>query len=256
MKLIDILKELNLSGHYKDRKKERVDNILDLYVSKNALGNFTLDQVKEPLIKYIQNILYKKLSDLENKDTVPLSETYRVGYKFFIPVIETGGRKYSITLTTLEGTGTYYYVIVKENSLVSVIISDAEDFGKEVREHSKRKYGDEPVKILEFPEALYPIDLNKVMGIEDPKKEKPSTENISYTIRTDYRKGAEFEHEKFGKGKIINTSTGVGGKGDANGKLDWIDVDFGKPFVSGGKLQTVRRIPNIYTKTYFDYPLE
>ena len=61
---------------------------------------------------------------------------------------------------------------------------------------------------------------------------------------------------EIGKGKIVNTSNGAAGKGDANGKLDWVEVDFGKPFLSGGKLQTVRRIPNIYTKTYFDYPLE
>ena len=255
MKLIDILKELNLSDHYKDRKKERVDGILDLYVSKEALGNFTLSQVKESLIKHIQEVINKKLSTLETQD-IPLSKNYRIGYKFFVPVIEANGKKYPITLTTLEGTGTYYYVVIKDNTLVTLIISDAEDFEKEIKDHSKREYGDEPIKILNIPGIVYSIDLNKVMGVEAPKKEKPSEETLDYTVRTDYRKGADFEHKKYGKGKIINTSTGVGGKGDANGKLDWIDVDFGKPFVSGGKLQTVRRIPNIYTKVYFDYPFE
>ena len=250
IKLVDLLSELDLTDHYKKRKRERVDNILDLYISKNALGNFTLDQVKEPLIKYIQNVLYKKLSDLENKDTVPLSETYRVGYKFFIPVIETGGRKYSITLTTLEGTGTYYYVIVKENSLVSVIISDAEDFGEEVRKHSKRKYGDEPVKILEFPEALYPIDLNKVMGVEVSNK-KVSKEDLPYKVKSDYRTGSKFIHNDYGTGTVVTTSVGTKGDPGISGVLDWIEVDFGKPFVSGGKLQKTRKIPNVYTTTYF-----
>lgn len=255
MKLIDILKELLPSDHYKDRKKERVDNITDIYVPKEALGNFTLGQVKEPLIKHIQEVINKKLASLESLD-MPLSKNYRIGYKFFTPVIENNGKKYPITITTLEGTGTYYYIIVKDDNLVTIIISDVEDFEKEVRDHSKRKYNDEPIKILNVPGSIYPIDLNKVMGIEGPKKERISQEYLPYVIRTDYRKGAEFEHEKYGKGKIVNTSTGVGGKGDANGKLDWVEVDFGKPFVSGGKLQTVRRIPNIYTKVYFDQPLE
>lgn len=255
IKLIDILKELDLSGHYKDRKKERVDNILDLYVSKNALGDFTLNQVKEPLIKHIQEVLNRKLFSLESQD-IPLSKNYRIGYKFFVPVIEVENKKYPITLTTSEGIGTYYYVIIKENTLVTLIISSAEDFEKEVKEHSAREYEGEPIKILELPGSIYSIDLNKIMGVKAPKKEKPSQEQVPYIVRTDYRKGADFEHEKFGKGKIVNTSTGTGGKGDANGKLDWVDVDFGKPFVSGGKLQTVRRIPNVYTKTYFDYPLE
>jgi hypothetical protein len=255
MKLIDILKELGLSSHYKDRKKERVDNITDIYVPKEALGDFTLNQIKEPLIKYIQEIINKKLTSLESLD-MPLSENYRIGYKFFIPVIESNNKKYPITITTLKGTGTYYYIIVKDNSLITIVISDAGDFEKEVRDHSKRNYGDEPVKILNVPGSIYPIDLNKVMGIEGPKKEKLSQEQLPYVIRTDYRKGADFEHEKFGKGKIVNTSTGVGGKGDANGKLDWVEVDFGKVFVSGGKPQTVRRIPNIYTKIYFDNPFE
>jgi hypothetical protein len=255
MRLIDILKELYPTGHYKDRKKERVDNITDIYVPKEALGNFTLNQIKEPLIKYIQEIINKKLVGLESLD-MPLSKTYRIGYKFFIPVIESNGKKYPVTITTLKGIGTYYYIIVKNDSLITIIISDAEDFEKEVKDHSKRNYEGEPIKILDIPGAVYPIDLNKVMGIEDPRREKLSIENEPYTIRTDYRKGADFEHEKYGKGKIVNTSNGTSGKGDANGKLDWVEVDFGKPFLSGGKLQTVRRIPNIYTKTYFDYPLE
>tara|TARA_B110000503_G_C7131333_1_gene406933 strand:- start:345 stop:1106 length:762 start_codon:yes stop_codon:yes gene_type:complete len=253
MKLIDILKELSLSPHYKDRKKERVDSITNIYVSKEALGNFTLNQVKEPLIKYIQDVLNKKLVSLESLN-MPLSEAYRIGYKFFIPVIENNGKKYPITLTTLDGIGTYYYIIVKDNELVTLIISDAEDFEKEVRDHSKRVYGDEPLKILNIPGVIYSIDLNKVMDVEGPKKEKLSQEQLPYTIRTDYRKGADFEHEKYGKGKIVNTSAGAAGKGDANGKLDWVETDFGKEFVSNGKVQTVRRIPNIYTRIYFDNP--
>ena len=256
MKLIDILKELYLTTHYKDRKKERVDNITNISIPKESLGDFTLNQVKEPLIKYIQEILNKKLVSLESVN-MSLSETYRIGYKFFAPVIESNNKKYPITITTLKGIGTYYYIIVKDNELITIVISDAEDFEKEVRDHSKRNYGDEPVKILNVPGFIYPIDLNKVMGIEGPKKERLSQEQLPYVIRTDYRKGADFEHEKHGKGTIVNTSTGASGRGDANGKLDWVEVDFGKLFVSGGgKPQTVRRIPNIYTKIYFDNPFE
>lgn len=261
IKLIDILKELSLSKHYKERKVDRVKNISDVYVSKDALGNFTLSQVKEPLIKHIQEVLGKKLHALEHQD-MPLSEGYRIGYKFFIPVIETGNKQYPITLTTSEGTGNYYYVIVKDNTLVTLIISDAKDFEAEVKEHSKREYEGEPVKILEFPGAIYSVNLNKVMGVEGPKKEKPSQESVPYTVRADYRAGANFIHKDYGTGTIVNTSTGTGGKGDANGKLEWVDVDFGKDYLTTNALTKkrevtkIRRIHNVYTKTYFDYPLE
>ena len=52
--------------------------------------------------------------------------------------------------------------------------------------------------------------------------------------------------------EVMTSMLGAGGWSD--GKLDWVEVDFGKSFVSNGKVQTVRRIPNIYTRIYFDNP--
>ena len=51
---------------------------------------------------------------------------------------------------------------------------------------------------------------------------------------------------------IATTSNGSSGKGDTNGRLDWVDVDFKKPFLKGGVLTTIRRIAPVYTKIYFD----
>lgn len=249
-KLIEILQELISTDHYNKRKIERIDNITDIYIPKEALGDFTLSQVKEPLIKYIQNVINKELIRLESSKDIPLSKTYRVGYKFFMPIIKIRDKKYPIILKTLEGTGTYYYVIIKDNNLITVIISDAKDFEKEIINHSKRKYEDENIKILKH-EYIYPIDLNKVMGVESKEEEKISEKDLPYKVRTDYRINTPFEHNTYGKGTIVATSSGNTGKSDQRGTLDWIEVDFGKPFISGGKLQKTRKIPNVYAKTYF-----
>jgi hypothetical protein len=64
IKLIDILNELTFDQHYPDRKKIRVDNIRKVIVPKEALGNFTLSEIQEPLINAIKSKLSLKLSTL------------------------------------------------------------------------------------------------------------------------------------------------------------------------------------------------
>lgn len=253
IKLIEILKELGLSRHYEKRKIDRVDNITDIYIPKEALGDFKLSEVKESIIKNIQNEVYDRLKRLE-PENIPSSMTFRIGYKILAPVIQTPNKIYPITLITSKGTGNYYYAIIKDNVLVTLIVSSNEDFEEDIKKHSERKQIDEPIKIIEPPGIIYSINLNQLMNKQE--KEKTSQEVIPYKIRTDYRVGASFEHDKYGTGTIVSTSSGNRGIADQRGMLDWVDVDFKKPYLSGGKLQTIRRIPSVYTKIYFDYPLE
>jgi hypothetical protein len=247
IKLLEILQELISTTHYDERKQDRIINIKNITIPKEALSNFTLNQIEQPLIKYIQDSILIKLKSLESQD-IPSSQNYYVGYKFYTPVIETNGKQYPITIKSSDLTGTYYYVIIHKERLITLVLTSEEDLRNKITSHLERKGISTPLKIIQS--APSPINLNKLMGIES-KEEKISEKDIPYKVRTDYRINTPFEHDAYGKGTIVATSSGNTGKSDQRGMLDWIEVDFGKPFLSGGKLQKTRKIPNIYAKTYF-----
>jgi len=253
IKLIDLLKELSFGSHYTSRKENRVMGIKKVIVSKEALGDFTLNQIQEPLIKEIQNIVLTKLKGIEAQD-VPASKSSIIGYKFLIPVLEVNGKKYPITIVSDKGTGTYYYVIIYQNFIRTIVLSTSEDFTQDVIKHSERKETDKniPIHIFEPEGAKYSINLNRLMGIKTETK-KVLEKDLPYKVRTDYRIGANFEHNTYGTGKIVATSSGNTGKANQRGMLDWIEVNFGKPHFSGGKLQNTRKITGVYAKPYFEY---
>ena len=246
-KLLEILQELVSTNHYNERKTDRVINIENVIVPKEALGKFTLNEIQKPLIKTIQDSILMKLKSIESQD-IPSSQNYYVGYKFYTPVIETNGKQYPINIKSSDLKGTYYYVLIHKEKLITLVLTDAEDLNKKISSHFERKEIDIPIKIIQS--APTPINLNKIMGVET-KEEKISEKDLPYKVRTDYRINTPFEHDTYGKGTIVATSAGNTGKSDQRGMLDWIEVDFGKPFLSGGKLQKTRKIPNIYAKTYF-----
>lgn len=250
MNLIKILKELISTDHYDGRKKDRVINIQRVEVSKEALGNFTLSQVQESIIKEIQNITLNRLKTLELKD-FPASQNYYIGYKFMAPIIKANNKQYPITIISEKGTGTYYYVIIYEEKLITLVLSDSDNFEEDIPKHLERKKIDIPIKTLTSSELNYIINLNKLMGIEDPKPKKVSEDDLPYKVRTDYRINSKFTHEDYGDGKIIATSSGTKGTADSRGMLSWIDVEFNTPFISGGKSQKIKRFTNIYAKPYF-----
>jgi len=85
----------------------------------------------------------------------------------------------------------------------------------------------------------------------DFEKALVSKDSLDYKVRTDYRKGGDFRHKKYGVGTIVNTSSGVTGQPNQQGKLDWVDVDFHKSYIDGGKVQRIRRMPNVYATAYW-----
>jgi len=253
IKLLDILLELNLTDHYNERKTGRVTNIDKVVVPKEALGEFTLSQIQEPLIKKIQDITFSKLEKLEKNKEISLSQSFYVTYKFLTPILKsTNGKKYPITIISKEGTGSFYYVIVYKDTLITLILSSSDDLYKDSIKHLERKNKDIPVKVLEYENTVQ-IDLDELMGVKKEKEEKEiKPEDLPYKVRTDYRIGANFEHKTYGIGKIVATSSGNRGTADSRGMLDWVEVDFGKPYLSGGKFLKTRKIPNIYSNIYFD----
>jgi len=267
IKLIDILTELGFKyheddkykKHYEDRIKDRVDNIKKVIVPKEALGNFTLSQIQEPLIKAIQKDLHNINDRMLTTSDFAESKNSFVAYKIFTPFIRANRIDYPITIETEAGTGTYYYIVINDNNLSTIIVSDYENLRSKVEDHIKRVYPNDfkkgtPIKVISSLSEKVIFNLPELMGTVK-KPEKVLEKDLPYVVRTDYRIGANFEHNNYGTGKaagtITATSSGNAGKADSRGMLAWIDVDFKKDFLSGGKVQRIRRITNVYAKPYF-----
>lgn len=239
------LNELTLSTHWGERKAER-GNIIDIV---NYDGDFPLS--KEDIIKSVEDELSKRISQLEKISDIPISSNSTVAYKLIKPFIEMGGKLVPLQLKTIYykedqekiNIGTTYVAIINKNELITLLLvrGDDNDIITRVKAHDERKGQDLPVKLLSAIDVDYIVNPTKTTV----KLIDPST--LPYKLRTDYRKGKEFEHNIYGKGKIITTSNGTKGIGDSMGKLDWVEVDFGKPYVSGGKFMTTRKIKNVYT---------
>ena len=242
------LNELNITDHWAERVKER-GNILDI---ENLPKDYPLN--KDKIIQLIEDELANKANRLENLKDFPLSLTHQIGYKLLQPVINYNGKniilnlkvKYKTKDGEKTGIGNSYLAIIDNNSLITFILLSNDDsltIEKAMAEHMERKKKkSKPIKILNPTNYQFIIPTSKESEIDSITQDK-----LPYKARTDYRVGANFEHEKYGTGKIVATSAGSGGKGDSRGYLDWVDVDFGKTYVSGGIAKTIRRIPNIYT---------
>jgi hypothetical protein len=239
------LNELTLSTHWGKRKAER-GSIIDIV---NYDDGFPL--YKEDIIKSVEDELNKRISQLKKTSDIPVSSNSTVAYKLIKPFIKMGGKLIPLQLKTIYSkggqekinVGTTYVVIINKNELITLLLVNGSDDNiiTRAKSHDERKGQDRPVKLLSAIDVDYIVNPTKTtVELIDPSI-------LPYKLRTDYRKGAEFEHDVYGKGKIITTSNGTTGIGDNTGKLDWVEVDFDKPYVSGGKFMTTRKIKNIYT---------
>jgi hypothetical protein len=280
IKLINLLEELSLSGHYGNRKIERGD-ILDIVLPKEAYGDYSTVETRQKLKATIEKELDSRLSKLESSD-IDASKSADIGYKIIKPILISKDTKYPVTMTAeytvyekVEGkeipkrdkegkiikkksTGILYYGIISDNTFVTLMIENVKDdmdLEFKMRDHLKQKENkkNKPIKILTHPDFEYEIDIDELFGNKEKiKKEIPTEDSVEYSVRTDYRKNADFDHKTYGIGTIVNTSAGAGGKGDASGKLDWVEVDFGKPYSKGGQFFKTRKISPVFTKVYFD----
>jgi hypothetical protein len=260
VKLIDLLQELRPTQHYLERKIER-GAILNLILPREAYGDYNPEEAKSKIIQSISTELNSRLQRLENSD-VEASKTYIIGYKILKPILVFNNNKYPITIEIEEKDkgkviGSYWYGIIHDSAFITLILENAKtdaDLETKMINHLDRddkNLKNKPLKILTYNNYEYLINLDELFG-KYSEKEIPTEDSVEYTVRTDYRKGAPFTHKKHGDGTIVNTSTGTSGKGDMGGRLDWVDVDFKKMYVSKGVPTTIRRISPVYTKVYFD----
>jgi hypothetical protein len=270
-KIKDFILELSNTDHFAKRLGER-GNVLDILNLKDIpLKDYKFTEVKEKLKTNISEELVQRADKVLNKD-IPSSVMYDVGIKILKPVLVVDGEKYPLRLFAkstkeikdkegnvkevilVDNKGTLYFATVADNHVTTLLLLDKEDDNDlyfQIKDHvDRKKGGDKEAKILTPPNYIYEIDLDVLMGKEKEPQQGPALidpSTLPYKVRTDYRAGANFEHEKFGTGKIETTSAGSGGKGDSRGTLDWVDVKYPKPFLKGGKLTNIRRFDNILT---------
>jgi hypothetical protein len=268
--LRELINELNLSDHYINRKKER-GTILSISLSKDAYEGYQFSEVKDALIPKISKEYNDRLSRLESTSNVASSNQQAVGYKIIKPFLINNNTKYPIKLIVestkndklVRSEGNTPVVIIIDNTLITLLVlnnpTDAE-IEKQIKDHIAKKITKKTTKkitnlnykVLQFNDLEYKIDFNTLMGNVVPK-DKILPEDLPYTLKTAYRPKTQFTHKTYGTGTVIAAaSAGTrSGEPDSRGIVDWVEVDFGKPYVSGGKLQTTRRIPNVYTTLAF-----
>ena len=253
------LNELITTDHYNDRKKER-GNILDIVnLNQQILGDkYSVNEIKPKLIKDLEIELKNRLSKLEDFSQIPASYPKVVVYKVMKPAISINGKKFILDLkvdyTTKDiiktNIGNLYITIIINDKLVTLLLSEPEsntDIEKQIKDHLVReKLPIKPIVILSFDNLEYIIPL------DEPTEKAPEIIDIKtlpYKVRASYKVGSDFTHNNYGTGKII-TAAAAGsrsGEPDSRGIVDWIEVDFGKPYVLNGKFKKTRIINNVYT---------
>lgn len=273
IKLLKILKEILLfeailSDHYIERKKQR-GKIRDIIIPPASYEGYTRQETVDKLLPLLQSELYKRLEILENS-TLGISNKYNVGYIAFSPILKNKGEMYPIKMETLstvgksdiekEYIGKSYVAIVKGDVLVTLLVlaNPSDSYIKDgMLDHDMKnnKLNNKGYTVVRSPSSDFIIDINTLFGKEKEKskEEKIDISSLPYTVRAGYRPGTSFEHKTYGVGKIVAASShGTrSGEPDARGMVDSIEVDFGKPYLSGGKLQKTRKFNNIYSSLYF-----
>jgi hypothetical protein len=268
-----MLKEARQSAHYALRKEER-GRILDVKLPPAAYEGYDFKEVEAKLIPDIQDRLFRLLRAFEGKANDYSGTTIRT-FVVLYPKLVNNGKEFPIRMHVksskrdketgkikiVDDYGEFFELIIIDKTLVTLILLDGTDLDdstliKKTRDHLRKedsKYADNPIQIQRTTGYEYKINLKTLMQGEEIGLTKASItqDELKYTVKADYRKGSEFQHKEFGKGKIVGTSAGVKGEPGAGGRLDWIDVDFGKIYIKGGKAETIRRIPNVYTKAYW-----
>jgi len=259
------LQELRRTDHYNLRKKERGETILKIVnLSQEMLGDkYQVKDVAPKIIEDIQNELSKRLLQFETKNSFPLSFTESVGYRILKPILLVNGEKYELILKVKyskgedgegniimkDGEGTTYILSISDEALITLLLyptmtkDNLQDKLEDAELRKKDKDMKEKVKVLTLENFEYIISLDEPA----PTPDLIDANNLDYKLRTDYRREANFNHKKYGKGTIITTSAGVKGTGDSRGRLEWVEVDFKKPYYASGKYYETRKISNIYT---------
>lgn len=247
------IEELGPTDHYIERTTER--KIEGVFTPMSILGDeYDSDEFKAKLLKHIQNELNRRLEKLKNTDNIAHSRTHYIGYKILSPTVTKGGKTQPVRMSYIDGgkrlITELFLAIIHKNTLITFmgIKGNLDDIGLEtqVANHNKNA----KTMIMGNPEFI--IDIDTLMGKAKQKTDTINIEDLPYKVRTDYRKGATLNHKKYGKRKIINTSSGTSGDPGISGRLEWVEIEVDEyPDLKAKIMRNSIKIPNIYTQSYF-----
>lgn len=268
-----MIREVRQSEHYQLRKGER-GKILDLKVPAITYQGYDWKEVESKLKDVITERLFNLLRGFETKQTAYSGKINRV-FLILKPRVVKDGKEYPVTMhvkytkydaetkktTLVDNYGEAYVLIVTDNALVTLLLYKEADTTEDrleakAKDHLRREkpdVADNPMKVMPTSGYDFKIDIDELMKGKEValSQAEVSKEDLKYKVRTDYRKNADFHHDVYGPGKIVTTSTGAQGQPDPRGRLDWVDVEFKKPYIKDGKVLFVRRIPNVYANAYW-----
>lgn len=244
------LEELKTIPHWDQRIEER-GNILDII-------NFPKDYPisKQEVTKQIEYELIKRATRLENLKELPSSFPYQIGYKLFKPLLNYNGSnirlnlkvEYYVNGVKKIGIGSSFIALINDDTLITLLLVPHDDdstieSSMEKHQATKNKKH-KPVKII--------TSSNYEFIVSPPKQDidiKINPTTIPYKVKAAYRPGSNFTHDTYGNGTVVAAaSSGTrSGEPDSRGMVDWVEVDFGKPYVSGGQLKNTRRFEKVYT---------
>ena len=250
-----LLSEAQFHSHYSERKDLRVNRMLSIEIPGITVSDEELERVKAELL--VQLLAQCKLAE-----STPWTQT-PAGTGTIVLVArmqyQQGTTRYPIYVTTLKEPqsatqlrGDCYYIFINENTIYTIVNAEYSTWFETAASSTKRLYpGLKTITRKEINSAQIIIGaaVEKTVNQIDPA-------DLDYEVKSEYRvwspkKPMYFTHKKYGQGKIVATSAGNTGLGDSRGVVDWIEVDFGKPYLSSGKFLKTRRINNVYTTAKF-----
>lgn len=252
------------TDHVSERKKERLDNLLDVILPSDFYqNNENKQEINKILLDSIKTVVNKRINDFIHN----MSDTDHASYhasvvaqvqivrndKIYTPVLK------AISETkqgdTKSNEGNTYVTISKSNTLYTLLLltnPDPASLAKQVVNHAQQQKNDnissEDVVVRTMPNALIKINADYVIKRSKEPQVVPtaitSPDQLLYKVRGDYRNSSAdpsfFEHKKYGKGKIIASEKGMA----SSGIWDSITVQFPgqpKPII----------FKNLYTKSFF-----
>jgi hypothetical protein len=260
------LEEAVQKDHYIDRKKER-GTIVSIEIPDYVYGDRDIQQTNRKLIPILQAKLNERLKEVEGMD-LGMSNNVNLGLVVFTPVIQYKDRLIPIKMSYGKDGGYYYLVIAANNNLLTMYPASKKiaDLEKDVEDHIKRERPDDvrPPKADTLSGHIYRLDIdgNEIKNVEKkPEAEKASKENLPYILKASYKPKSAFtlkepitvKGKPVTKGVVVNASVSGqrAGEPDGNGKVDWVEVDFGEEKLAGGKVvPSYRTYKPVYTTSY------
>jgi hypothetical protein len=255
---VDLRELETYQNHWQERVQER-GTILDI-------TNFPKDypMSKQEVIELIQNEFKSRTNRLLNLKDFPSSVPNKVvAYKLLKPILIYDNKRIPLKLKTKYSTkgvekiniGIAYVAIISDNILRTLLLLD-DDNDDTLKSKSENNLGrgkiDKNVRISTAPNYEF-IIAPKVSASEVPRNLIDPT-TLPYKIRASYRPGSEFIHNDYGTGKVVAASVSGkrAGEPDYNGVVEWVEVDFNKPYLSGGVFKKTRVINRVLTTSHFN----